>query len=66
LLFFEPRREAVAKSFSRLLDEFEEAVREHAFIGTKTEYPDEVADIERDYEWAKVALLRRWEKANAS
>lgn len=56
----------MAKSFSRLLDEFEEAVREHAFIGTKTEYPDEVADIERDYEWAKVALLRRWEKANAS
>lgn len=47
----------MVKKIDRKVELFEEAVREHAFIGTKSEYPDECEEIERNYQLRKKQLL---------
>lgn len=40
------------------VERFEEAVRDHAFIGTQTEYALNVEAIEKEYKASKDNLLR--------
>ena len=54
------------RGFNQALKRFEEAVRDHAFIGAQ--YPADHAAIEREYKEAKQALITlvTKEKAHAS
>ena len=47
----------MSAGYKAALERFEEAVREHAFIGAK--HPAEHALVEREYEEAKRALISK-------
>ena len=47
----------VSNGYKAALQRFEDAVREHAFRGTKA--PGEVPHVDREYAEAKAALVRK-------